>query len=264
MISVSHLTALDTPPEAFIDAAAAAGFGGVGLRIAPPSHAPEQWPVVGDMQRIRALRRRAKDAGICVFEAESFGIAADFSIDASRPALEAAAEIGASYVVAGGFDENEDRMVNSYRLLAEAAGNLALTVVIEFISFRPLRTLDDAVRVQQRVDHPALKLLVDMLHLDRTGGTAARVAALDPDALGYIHICDAPATRPAPDGLATEARTGRFYPGDGGLPLRDILAVLPAEMSFSLEAPDPRFAHLPATERLAIAGEKTLGFLGRR
>ena len=51
MICVSHLTALDAPPELFITAAANAGFTGVGLRVLPPRHAPLQYPVAVDPLR---------------------------------------------------------------------------------------------------------------------------------------------------------------------------------------------------------------------
>src|SRR5690606_21816853 len=82
MICVSHMTALDAEPELMVEAAARAGFDGVGLRIFPPRHAPNQYPITGDAARSKALRRLADDQGIRIFEAESFGLDAHFLPDA--------------------------------------------------------------------------------------------------------------------------------------------------------------------------------------
>jgi sugar phosphate isomerase/epimerase len=260
MISVSHLTALDAPPEEFLSSAAAAGFEGVGLRIFPPKHAPHQWPVVGDRPRVAALRRQADDLGIQIFEAESFGIAADTQVPALRPALETAAELGASYVVSGGIDDDEERLVAGYAALSEAAQSFGLGMAIEFMPTRPMRSLVDAVRVLGKVAHPNAYLLIDALHLARSGGTPDDVAAIDPRTIAYVHLCDAPRELGAPS-LVEESRAGRLYPGEGGLPLQRLMDLLPAEMPMSLEAPNALYAGLPPRERLRIAGEATLRFV---
>ena len=260
MISVSHLTALDAPPEEFIADAAAAGFEGVGLRIFPPKHAPNQWPVVGDRPRVAALKRQADDLGIRIFEAESFGMAADVRVSALGPALETAAELGASYIVSGGIDDDEERLVAGYAALGEAAQSFGLGMAIEFMPTRPMRSLADAVRVLRKVAHPNAKLLIDALHLARSGGAPEDVAVLDPRTIAYIHLCDAPAERTAPS-LVEESRAGRLYPGEGGLPLHRLMELLPADMSLSLEAPNGLHAALPPRERLRLAGESTLRFV---
>ncbi len=259
MICVSHLTALDAPPEEFLTCAAAAGFEGVGLRILPPKHAPGRWPVVGDRPRVAALKRQADDLGIRIFEAESFGIDVDTQVPALRPALETAAELGASYIVSGGIDDDEGRLVAGYAALSEAAQSFGLGMAIEFMPSRPMRSLVDAMRVLGKVAHPNARLMIDVLHLARSGGTPDDVAALDPKVIAYIQICDAPAERSAPS-LVEESRAGRLFPGEGGLPLQRLMDVLPADISMSLEAPHAVHAGLPPRERLKIAGESTLRF----
>ena len=261
MISVSHLTALDAPPEDFITGAAAAGFTGVGLRIMPPKHAPGRYPVVGDAARIALLRRMADDAGIRIFEAESFGIDVDTNPGDLLPALEAASALGARFVVSGGIDPDESRLAARYAELAEHAQRFDIGVVIEFMPSRPMRSLEDALRVLARAAHPNLKLLIDTLHLARSGGTVAQVAALDLAQIGYVHLCDAPAAHPGPDGLTPESREGRLFPGEGELPLAALLAVLPVDMPLSIEAPHRDHGRLPARERLALAGRTTLAFV---
>ena len=264
MISVSHLTALDASPEEFIDGAAAAGFEGVGLRIIPPKHTPQQWPVVGDPARVRALRRRAEDLGIRIFEAESFMLEAAIDMDLMHRGFEAAAELGVSVVVSAGADPDESRRIDGYSALADMAAPYGTTIGIEFMAFRPMASLADGLRVWRRVGRPNARLLIDALHLDRSGGTPDDIARMDPAAIGYIHLCDAPATRPSGIDLATEARAGRLNPGDGALPLERLLDAVPADVALSLEAPVGHLTHLPPRERLRIAGERTLAFLARR
>lgn len=260
MLSVSHLTALDAVPEDFVDWAAAAGFDGVGLRILPPKHAPDRYPVAGDVARCRALRSRARDAGISIFEAESFGVDQDTDILSYRPALDCASELGATMLIAGGIDPDEDRLVENYAMLADLAQERGLVLGIEFMPIRPMARLADAVRVQRRIDHPAAKLLIDTLHLARAGDGVQDVSALNPDDIAYIHIADAVVDHPGLDGLAGESRAGRLYPGEGALPLRELFGRLPAEMPVSLEAPHRDQQDMPAAQRLLLAGRQTRAF----
>jgi sugar phosphate isomerase/epimerase len=261
MISVSHLTALDAPPEEFIPYAARAGFTGVGLRILPPKHAQGRYPVVGDAPRVKHLRRLADDEGIQIFEAESFGIDVDTNPRDMIPALEAAAELGASFIVSGGIDPEEDRLATRYAELAEEAGRFGIGMVIEFMPSRPMATLQDALRVMGKVSHPNAKLLIDVLHLVRSGGTVADVGRLDLPLIGYIHLCDAPAEHPGQDNLTQESREGRLFPGEGQLELAELMNMLPPTMPVSLEAPHLVHGSLPPKERLAIAGRATLTFM---
>lgn len=264
MISVSHLTALDASPEDFIDAAAEAGFDGVGLRIAPPRHTPTQWPVVGDAGRIRDLRRRADDLDLRIFEAESFMMNADTDRDDLRRALDAAAELGAECLVSAGGDPVEQRLIAGHAALAEAAARYGILVGIEFMAFRPLRSLADAVRVCKAVGHGNARLLIDALHLQRSGGRPDDVARLDASVVGYIHLCDAAIATPPGMTLADEARTGRLLPGEGVLPLHALLDAVPEGTPVSLEAPVGALGHLPPRERLRLAGERTHAFLAER
>ena len=259
MICVSHLTALDASPEEFIDGAAAAGFEGVGLRIHPPKHAPHQYAIAVDPQWTRDLRRRADDLGIRIFEAESFGIDRDTDVDSMRHALEAATVLGASYIVSGGIDDDESRLVTSYAKLADAAAEFGLGLAIEFMPSRPMRSLHDARRVISKVGHPNARLLVDVLHLDRSGGTPEELADVDVEQIAYIHLCDAPQGPPA--SLTEESRRGRLFPGEGTLPLTRLFDLLPANIDVSLEAPHASHAHLSVRERLMLAGESTLRFM---
>ena len=49
--------------------------------------------------------------------------------------------------------------------------------------------------------------------------------------------------------LVREARTGRLLPGEGVLPLKELVAALPPGLPLAIEAPCRATADLPALER---------------
>lgn len=265
MISVSHMTALDAEPELLVETAARAGFDGVGLRIFPPPHAPDQYPVVGDRRRIRDLKQRASDAGIRLFEAESFGMDGQPDRDAYARALEVAAELGAGVVVSAGIDDNAERLAGNYHWLASVAADHGILVAMEFMPYRGMKTFRDALAMHAAVDHPNAKLLIDAVHLSRGGSTVADVAGMpDRSIIGHFHLCDAPAAAPARlEDVMAESRVGRLYPGQGELQLSQLLQLLPQECSLSLEAPHRDQQSWSPAERILSAGETTLDWLRR-
>jgi hypothetical protein len=80
---------------------------------------------------------------------------------------------------------------------------------------------------------------------------------IDPTLLDYWQICDASAAPPLDGDLRTEARTRRFYPGEGELPIGAMLDNMPPDIPVSVEAPCQRYAHLPVVERGRLCGEAT-------
>jgi sugar phosphate isomerase/epimerase len=129
--------------------------------------------------------------------------------------------------------------------------------------FSSVKTLGDARRVVAGAGHRAGAILVDSLHLQRSGGTPAEVAALPGDLLPYAQLCDAPLEPIMPDEAValTEARTGRLFPGDGQMPLHDLVQALPRGVALSVEAPVSTLADLPAAERVRRAHVAVTRFL---
>ncbi|MGH7346303.1 MAG: sugar phosphate isomerase/epimerase, partial [Candidatus Rokuibacteriota bacterium] len=95
-------------------------------------------------------------------------------------------------------------------------------------------------------------ILIDALHFSRSGGLPAHVKLVDPALLRYAQICDASLDMPGPTdtpALIREARTGRLLPGEGVLPLAELVAALPAGAPLAIEAPCRATAELSALER---------------
>jgi sugar phosphate isomerase/epimerase len=125
-------------------------------------------------------------------------------------------------------------------------------VCLEFAIYTGVRTLADAARMIARSERTNASVLIDALHWSRSGGVLADVATVDPSRLRYAQLCDASADMPGPTDTArliAEARTGRLLPGDGVLPLRELISALPIDTPLAIEAPVRATAHLPALER---------------
>jgi sugar phosphate isomerase/epimerase len=103
--------------------------------------------------------------------------------------------------------------------------------------------------------------MIDAMHLYRSGGTAADVAALDPGLIGYAQLCDVPLVA-LHDDYGAEARFDRRVAGDGELPLQEFVDALPADCVIGLEVPmrDKALAGLGPVERLrpAVAAARAL------
>lgn len=74
------------------------------------------------------------------------------------------------------------------------------------------------------------------MHVMRGGSSAADIAALDPDCIGYAQLNDT-TMRPRLDNYMEEAMFERMVPGDGDLPLLDILSALPRDIIVEIEVP---------------------------
>jgi sugar phosphate isomerase/epimerase len=261
MLSISHLTALDATPPELVSAAAGAGFDAVGIRVWPAAdEAP--YPMLGDTPMMRETIARLTDTGTQVLDVEVLRLRPDSRHDDALRILDAGARLGARGVLVICNDPHEERVVERFAATCEAAGDRGMRACLEFMIFSSVKTLADAVRILDRAAHPASAVLIDALHLQRSGGTPADVAALPPDRLPYAQLCDGPfqPVQPPEEVALTEARTGRLFPGDGELPLRELVDALPPGASLAVESPVAKLAGT-APDEIARQAYKALTHL---
>ena len=109
---------------------------------------------------------------------------------------------------------------------------------MEFGRFTKVPDIAAALRIIAAVSLPNARLLIDPLHLFRSGGAVADVAAVQSSLFAYAQFYDAPPGGPDPDdfhAIRAEALDGRVLPGDGVLPLGDLLGALPSGLPLSVE-----------------------------
>ena len=257
---MDHLTMLDVSPPDLVSAAAEAGFDFVGLRVHPAAPGEEPWPMGAGSPMLEETLRRLEDTDVRVLDVEVFRLLPDTRVSDWEPAFEAGARLGARYATVNCMDPEVERARERFAEMAAAARSYGLQALIEPIGYTEVSSLEAALRL---VEGSGGAILVDTLHFHRYGGDLERLRALDPAVLSYVQLCDAPADPPSglavperlPRGqdtgstdLQLESRALRLMPGEGELPLGEILAALPADLPVAVEAPN-----LPLAESLTPA-----------
>ena len=262
-LTLAPLGFLDLDPPTLISVAGEAGFCSVTLRAAPAVPGGIHYPLRPGSAELRETVARSTDTGVGVLQIELVSLHPATDVPAVRALLEAGAELGATRLVVSGDDP--DLFVVSARLaeIADMADEYGVTVDVEFMPFRALGTIGQALEVVSAAGRENVAVMVDALHLARSGGTAADVAAADSNRLRVLQLCDAPLVAPAGDLLATEARDGRLLPGEGALPLDALLAAMPSDTIFVGEVPIAGTS-LPPLDRAQAIFEATARVVERR
>lgn len=260
--SLAYLTSAPLQPPQAIELAARLGYGAIGLRLAPAMPGGDFADLVHDLPLRRGTKSRLAATGLPVFDIEIVRFAPDFRLADHQALLDVAAELGARAILVAGNDPDEARLAASLAAFAEAAGTRNIIAALEFMPWTSVADAASAQRVVAAAGHPAARILVDCLHVARSGTKPGDLAALPAERLGYLQLCDAPAQAPADtEGLIHAARHARLLPGAGALDLAAMLAALPADLPASLEIPnDAEKARLGIEEwaRRALAAAQRL------
>lgn len=253
-LSLSHLSLHDLTPPEQAAAAAAAGFGKIGVRVWSGPGVPVA-PMLGDTALLRDTLHALADNGIGVLDVEFVQLRPGGTIDEALPVLDAAHRLGARYVLVLVDEPDTERLADDFVRLCEEAAQRGLTLALEFMVYSRLPTLSQAVRLLQRADQPNAVLVIDPLHLRRSGGAPGDLAAVPAELMPYAQLCDAPAAPvwPDPATARTEARSGRLLPGEGELPLLDLLDAIPPTAVISVETPVAALTGRPPQTRAKTA-----------
>ncbi len=244
-ISLAAGTILDVGPADAVDVAADAGFPAVGIWF----DATTWTDAVADDVRARAERR-----GLIILDIEPIIMLPEGSSgsDNGEAIVDAALRIGARNILVASRDPDEGRVAERLRVLAQRLEGSDIRLVLEFLPIMAVRALPQALSIVRAADRQCLGVLVDNLHLSRAGHQPGDLAAIDARLLPYIQVCDAPAA-PADTTIPTllhEALHGRLLPGDGSLPISELLAVVPdVPLSMELRSESLRNAFPDPVER---------------
>ena len=251
-LTLGFLNFPDLHPADLVAVAGEAGFGSVGVRITGRRPADPYPPVLADKVAIAEILRRADDAGLRISNISSYHLYPDIDLDTLKPVLETSAALGASSLVAARYDSDAARFHDFLAAFAELAGTYGIRLAYEFVPFSKAPALADAREALRLVSATNFGLMLDPLHLARSGGDPADLADLDPGRIFIVQICDASAQKRPDLELPEEARTARVFPGEGGLPLGRFLDAMPDTAEIELEMPHAGYAHLPHVERARL------------
>jgi sugar phosphate isomerase/epimerase len=113
-----------------------------------------------------------------------------------------------------------EQMTEAISAVCRRARARGLQVALEFIPGTGLPDLATAHAVARSCGEPNCRITLDLWHLDRAGGSAEDVARLPPGSLAGVQLCD---RIPEPPGTPYVPMSGRLMPGEGRLPLRDLM-----------------------------------------
>ncbi|MFI1919602.1 sugar phosphate isomerase/epimerase family protein [Nocardia sp. NPDC020380] len=167
---------------------------------------------------------------------------------------------GASGAVS--LDPDRDHTFDQLAALAELVAQRGLETLVEPVPGLTIGDLPTALAAVKHVARQDFRLLIDTMHLVRSGSGPTDLAALDPHLIGYAQISDT-TLAPRTDNYAEEAMYERMIPGQGELPLSGILAELPSDIVIGLEIPQRSLAldGVQPAERLRPSIEATRALL---
>ncbi len=248
LYSLAYLTSYTlTPPQA-VRLAGELGYAYVGLRLLPNAAGAPQQFLIGQPEVLRETVATQKDTGVGVFDLEIIRIGEGFDARSYLPLLEAGAALKAKAVLVAGDDTHEARLADSYARLCELMAPYNMTADLEFMPWTAVPDANTALRIITAAGRPAnAGILVDALHVGRSGTTLDDIRAIPRDLLHYAQICDAEAgTHFSTEEMIHTARCERLLPGEGSIDVKGLFQALPHDLPVSVEV-----VHL---ERMAQMG----------
>ena len=229
-----NFPALDA--AAMVELAAEAGYRHVSLALINPITGTPDIVVQDRAARERLVDRLAAlSLTVCTIEVANLTPGVDPA--SFEPMLACAADLGARSVTVIFWEyPDRDEAVAAFRQLAAIARTHGVRLNIEFFpSCLTLPSLNAAIAFLDAAGCPDAGVVVDILHLVRSGSSLERMQAVR-DRIGGAQLCDGPADCPYDD-LLIEAGRDRWAPGTGAFPTQDFLDALPSGTVIGLEAP---------------------------
>jgi hypothetical protein len=213
-------------PLDIIAAARAADFDAVGLWVELA-----EWTGATTRDAKAALAQN----GLDLIDVEVVWIKPKSLVDDHKRTLDIGVELGAKNLLCVSSDPGMSATAAKFAALCEHSPGVR--VALEFGIFTEVRNLAMARSVIDAVNHPLAAILIDSIHVDRSGTAVAEIAALQSHLLPDAQFCDAPAEQPNPndfDAIITDAIDLRMQCGMGALPLAALLDAMPPGIPLSI------------------------------
>jgi len=258
-LSLHQLTMLDASPRDLIETAQTLACTSVCIFTYVPEAARHIYPLVGP-DNLSETRDALIAAGLTISNLEVFPLDGKTPLQDFVPSLKIGAALGAPRLTAHIHDADTAGAITRFAALCDLAAHHGLDVGLEFNAFSAVKTIAEAAAIIHAAGRANGRLVLDMLHLIRSGGSPKDVGANAP-LIDFAQLCDGPA-HIAEDGRWREAVGERYLPGTGDFPLKQILAALRPGTLIDVEVPQTaaRKAGIPAPERArrAVAASRAL------
>lgn len=243
-LALGMLSVFGLPPIEFVDLAARLGCRHISVAIQGMPLVPLGYPpfsLKDDAALRKDLLTAMDDRGVTISLGDGFLVLPGADVNALGSDLDVMAELGVPRINVVSLEPDLSRTFDQFAALTGLAARRNIDTVVEPV---PGLTIGDLATAMQAVDHVGredFRLLVDTMHLVRSGSGAAELAAIDADHIGYAQLNDT-TLRPRLDDYLQEAMFERMAPGDGELPLHEILSALPPDIVIEIEVPQRALA----------------------
>ncbi|GGN19737.1 sugar phosphate isomerase/epimerase family protein [Streptomyces fuscichromogenes] len=237
-LAIEHQTVFGLPPVEFVHLAADVGCRYIAMALSGTPHNPHGYPAYSlrDDAGLRARMSAAmRERGVSISLGEGFVVRPGTDLRDSGADLDIMAQLGVPRVNTVSLDPDLGRSLDQFGVLAEMAALRGMETTVEFAPSLTVKDLDAAVAAVRHVAREGFRLLVDVMHLVRSGHSAANLAALDPTLVGYVQLSDNTVRQRG--STYREDSVDRMVPGRGEFPLTEILAALPRNVVIGLEVP---------------------------
>lgn len=264
-LGIEYQTVLGFPPVDFVHLAADLGCRYISMKARggggpynPYGHPPFSFPQDVSLRRrmIAAMGQR----GVSISLGEGFVVQPGTDLIHDHAGLDLMSEFGVTRVNAVTMDPDLDRSFDQFAAFAELAASRGMETTMEFAKSLTLSDLDTALSAVRYVGRPDFRLLIDTMHVARSGCTATDLAAVDPRFIGYVQLCDSSLRQRG--ATYRDDSSDRSVPGQGELPLVDILLALPVGLPVGVEVPMRSRAEqglaVQECARLAVAGARAV------
>jgi len=233
------LSVFGLPPIEFVDLAAQLGCRHIsaavrGMPLVPLGYPP--FSLKDDAALRKDLLAAMNDRGVRISLGDGFLVLPGADVNALEPDLDAFAELGVPRINVVSLEPDLPRTFDQFAALTELAAQRNIGTVVEPVPGLTVGDLATALAARHHVGRSEFRLLIDTMHLVRSGSGAAELAAIDADHIGYAQLNDT-TLRPRIDNYLEEAMFERMVPGEGELPLHEILSALPDETVIEIEVP---------------------------
>lgn len=221
---------------------------------------------------VEALGKRIKELGL--FVPSIIGLwnaippdekAFQESLEGTRNRMRLAKAIGSEHIqtipntIGEGYDVK--KVAQRYRQIIEMADEeYGLKASLVFVKFFPLKSMGQAMQVALDANHPNASIIPDTYHMYISEGGFEGLKLINGNAISIFQFADAPGHKP-PSELAD---ADRVFPGDGILPLPEILKDLYAtgfRGCISLELYNPELHKRDPYEVAKEGFDKTLNVI---
>ena len=177
------------------------------------------------------------DRGVSISLGEGLLIAPGVDVRAYAADLDIMAELRIPRINAVSLEADRARTFDELAVLTDLAAERGISTSVEPVPGLAIADLPSALAAVEHVGRDEISLLIDTMHVARSGAGPDDLRALPAERIGHVQLCDVPLRSTGEYHYAEEAMYHRMVPGEGELPLAEMLAALPPDRVVGLEVP---------------------------